>query len=95
MSSMIRRLGLATLTVLVLAFAGPAAPATPLQSLRLVVSVVWLDASEQVERETQSLTPPRIPQPTETIATHVPRSVAVRRFPVDRWLFQRPPPASL
>jgi hypothetical protein len=92
---MARRLGLASLVVLVFAFAGAAAgPARPLQSLRLVVSVAWLYASEQVEHEAQPIAP-RVARPSAATVSPAPRSVSLRRFPVERWLFQRPPPASL
>ena len=91
---MFRRLGLAYLAVVVLAIAGgSAAPVRPLQSLRLVVSVVW-NAPEHVERETRPLAP-RIPQPSAATASRAPRSVSVRRFPVEHSLFQRPPPLPL
>ncbi|HLG56658.1 MAG TPA: hypothetical protein VI485_15070 [Vicinamibacterales bacterium] len=86
---------LASLAVVVFAVAGASAgPARPLESLRLIVSVAWLNASEQVEHETRLLAP-RVPQPSAITASRAPRSVAFRRFPVERWLFQRPPPASL
>ena len=94
-SPMARRLGLASLVVVVFAFGGAAAgPSRPLQSLRLVVSVAWLHASEQVEREAQPIAP-RGARPSATTVSQAPRSVSLRRFPVERWLFQRPPPASL
>jgi hypothetical protein len=92
---MARRLGLASLVVVVFGFAGAAAgPARPLQSLRLVVSVAWLYASEQVEHEAQPIAP-RVARPTDTRVSRTPRSVSFRRFAAERWLFQRPPPASL
>jgi hypothetical protein len=93
--SMIRRLGLASLAVAVFAFAGASAgPARPLQSLRLVVSVAWLNAPEQVEHEARPHAS-RIPQPSVTTASRPPRSVAFRRLPVEHSLFQRPPPLPL
>ena len=92
---MIRRLGLASVAVVVFAFAGASAgPARPLESLRLLVSVAWLNAPDEVEHETLLLAA-RVPQPSATIASRAPRSVRFRRFPVERWLFQRPPPALL
>lgn len=92
---MARRLGLASLVVVVFAFAGAAAgPARPLQSLRLVVSVAWLYASEQVEHQAQPIAP-RVAHPTATRVSRAPRCVSFRRFPVERWLFQRPPPSVL
>jgi len=92
---MIRRLSLASLTVVVFAFAGTSVgPATLVQSRQLVVSFAWLNASEQVERETRPLTP-RVPQPSATTASPAPRSVGFRKFPVERWVFQRPPPTQL
>jgi hypothetical protein len=91
---MTRRLGLASLAVVVFAFAGAAAgPARSLQSLRLVVSVEWLKAPEQIEHETRPLSQ-RVSPPSPTGPAQAPRSVSIRRFPVERWLFQRPPPVS-
>ena len=56
---MTRRLGLASLVVVVFAFAGAAAgPARPLQPLRVVVSVAWPLASEQVGHKAQQIAPP-------------------------------------
>jgi hypothetical protein len=90
---MTRRLGLASLVVVVFAFGGAAAgPARPLQSLRLVASVAWLDASEQVEREAQPIAP-RVARRSDTTVSPAPRSVSLRRFAAERWLFQRPPPS--
>jgi len=92
---MIRRFGLASLAVVVLAFAGASAgPARPLQSLRLIVSVAWLTAPDEVKRETRSLAS-RVPQPSVATASRSPRSTVYRRLLVERWLFQRPPPALL
>ena len=92
---MTRRLGLASLVVVVLGFGGAAAgPARPLQSLQLVVSVAWVYGSEQVEHEVQPIAP-RVARPTATSVSRAPRSVSFRRFPLERWLFQRPPPASV
>jgi hypothetical protein len=92
---MTRRLGLASLAVVMFAFAGAAAgPARSLQSLRLVVSVEWLKAPERVERETRPLSQ-RVSQPSPAGPSRAPRSVNIRQLPVERWLFQRPPPASV
>lgn len=92
---MTRRLGLASLVVVVFAFAGASTgPARPLRSPQIVVSVAWPDASEQAEHETRPLAP-RVPQPSATTASQAPLSVDLRRLPLERWLFQRPPPASL
>jgi hypothetical protein len=92
---MTRRLGLASMVVVVFAFAGAAAgPARPLQSLRLVVSVAWQPAAEQVEREAQPISP-AVTRPSAIRVSPAPRSVSLRRFPVERWLFQRPPPIAL
>lgn len=91
---MTRRLGLASLAVILFTFAGaPAGPARPLQSLRLVVSVAWPNAPDQVEHETRPVAR-RVPQPSVTTAS-APRSVGFQRFLFERWMFQRPPPASL
>jgi hypothetical protein len=93
--SMTRRLGLASLAVVVFAFAGAAAgPARSLQSLRLVASVEWLKAPEQSEHKTRPVAQ-LVSQPPPTGPSRAPRSVGIRRFPVERWLFQRPPPASV
>ena len=92
---MIRRLGLVSVAVVVFAFAGASAGAArPLQSLRLIVSVAWLTTQEQVEHQTRPLAP-RVPQPSAANASRAPRSVGFRPFPVERWLFQRPPPSLL
>jgi len=92
---MIRRLGLASVAVVVFAFAGASAgPARPVQSLRIIVSVAWLTAPVEVKRETRPLAP-HVPQSAVTTASLLPRSVAFRPFPVERWLFQRPPPSLL
>jgi len=92
---MIRRLGVASVALVLLAFGGASAgPARPLQSLRLIVSVAWLTAPDEVKRETRPLTS-HVPQPAATIASRTPRSVGFRPFPVERWLFQRPPPSLL
>jgi hypothetical protein len=92
---MIRRLGVASVALVLLAFGGASAgPARPLQSLRLIVSVAWLTAPDEVTRETRPLTP-HVPQPSGTTASRAPRSVDFRPFPVERWLFQRPPPSLL
>ena len=91
---MTRRLGLASLVVLLFAFAGASAgPARALESLRLVVSVAWQQAPEQAERKTPPLAS-AAPQPSSSDA-RVPRSEGAKRFPVERWLFQRPPPAAI
>ncbi|HEY7191009.1 MAG TPA: hypothetical protein VH436_30865 [Vicinamibacterales bacterium] len=92
---MTRGLRLASLLVVVFAFAGASAgPARPLQSLRLVISVAWLNAPEEGERETQLLAP-RVAQPSAFTVSRAPRAVGFRSFPNERWLFQRPPPATL
>jgi hypothetical protein len=91
---MTRRLGLASLVVVLFAFAGASAgPARPLESRRPVVSIAWQHAPEQVEQKMPRLAPPR-PQPS-TSDSRVPRSASLRPCPVERWLFQRPPPAAL
>src|SRR4030095_4097224 len=88
-------LGLASVAVVVCACAGArAGPARPLQSLRLVVSVAWLTAQEQVKNEARPLAP-RVPQPFVTTASRAPRSVGFRQSPGERWLLERPPPALL
>jgi len=92
---MIRRLGFASVALVMFALGGASAgPARPLQSLRLIVSVAWLTAPDEVTRETQPLTP-HVPQPSVTTESRAPRSVGFRPFPVERWLFQRPPPSLL
>lgn len=92
---MTRRVGLASLVVLVLAFAGAAAgPARPLASLRLVVSVSWLSASEEVEHEVRPNAPP-VERPVATTVSRATQSLSLRGFPVERWLFQRPPPIAV
>ena len=91
---MVRRLGLASLVVIVVAFAGGSAgPARPLQSLRLVVSFAQLYTPEEVEQEERS--PSDAPAQGWSIVTasRLPWSAPFRRLPVERWLFQRPPPA--
>ena len=92
---MTRRLSLASLVVVVLAFAGAAAgPARPLQSLRLVVSISWLASPERVEQEARS-NAPRVEHPASVVVARAPEAVGLRRFPVERWLFQRPPPVAI
>jgi len=92
---MTRRLGLASLVVVAFAFAGASAgPVRPLQSLRLVVSIAWLTAPEEGERETQILTE-RVAQPPALTVSRVPQSAGFRSLPVERWRFQRPPPATI
>jgi hypothetical protein len=92
---MTRRLGFASLVVVVIAFAGASAgPAKALQSLRLVVSINWLNAPEQAEHETRPLAP-RVAQPSVITGSQALQSVGFRWSPVERWLFQRPPPAAL
>ena len=90
----VRRFGLASLVVVVVAFAGASAgPARPLQSLRLVVSFAQINVPEEVEQEE---TPSQdAPAQGWSIATtsFLPGSTSFRRLPVERWLFQRPPPA--
>jgi hypothetical protein len=91
---MIRRLGLASLLVVTFAFGGAAAgPVRPLQSLRLIVSVTWVHATEEREHETQTVAA-RADSPA-IIVSRATRSDAFRSFPVEPWLFQRPPPAVL
>ena len=89
--SMTRRLGLASLFVVVFAFAGAAAPSRPIQSR---VSVVWLNAQEQVEHETRPLAA-RVAQPVTIALSLPPLSAGFRRSPLEGWLFQRPPPTAL
>jgi hypothetical protein len=92
---MTRRLGLAPLVVVLFAFAGASAgPARPLDSLRLVVSIAWLNSPKEGERETLPLAE-RVAQPPAIIVSRAPHAVGFRSFPVERWLFQRPPPAAL
>ena len=91
---MVRRFGLASLVVVVVAFAGASAgSARPLPSLRLVVSFAQLHTPEEVEQEETRLSGTRTPGRFITTASRLPRSARVRRLPVERWLFQRPPPA--
>jgi hypothetical protein len=95
LSLMSRGLKLASLLVVAFAFAGASAgPVRPLESLRLVVSIAWLNAPEDGERETQILAE-RVAQPPAITVSRVPQSVGFRSFPVERWRFQRPPPATL
>jgi hypothetical protein len=95
LSSMTRRLGFASLVVVVLAFAGASAgPARPLHSLRLVVSIAWLNAPDESERDTQPLAA-RIAQPPAITVSQALYSAAFRSLHVERALFQRPPPTAL
>jgi hypothetical protein len=92
---MIRRLGLASLLVVVCAFGGASAgPFSALPNRRVLVTIAWLDVSEQVERESDPfagrVTPPRVASGSTS-----PRPVGLRRFTAERWLFQRPPPTVL
>jgi hypothetical protein len=87
---------LASLVVVVLAFGGASAgSARPLDSLRLVLSVAWLEAEPGEVRlqpaESRVRSQPRIEgsERAERPHTHVsPTSI-------DRSSFQRPPPADL
>ena len=92
---MIRRVSLASLVVVAFAFAGASAgPVRPLQSLRLVVSIAWLNAPDEGERETRPLTA-HVVQPPVSTASRARQSAGVPSSAVERWLFQRPPPAAL
>ena len=92
---MTRRLGLASLIVVAFAFAGAAAgPAKPLQPLRIVVAVAWPHAPQQAEHKTRPIATPAA-RPSATTASKAARSVSLRRFLGERWLFQRPPPVAL
>jgi hypothetical protein len=92
---MTRRLGLASLLVVAFALGGASAgPVRPLQALRLVVSIACLGAPEERERETP-LFAERVAQRPATAVSRATRSDGFRSFPVERWLFQRPPPAVL
>ena len=92
--SMPRRLGLASLVVVAFAFAGGSAgPTRPLQSVRLVVSVAWLHAPQERAHELRAVTE-RVAPPA-IIVSWAPQSDGFRSFPLERWLFQRPPPAGL
>ena len=96
---MTRRLGLASLIVVAFAFAGAGAstvagPARPLQTLRIVVLVAWPHAPEHAEHKMRPIATPAA-QPSATTASKAPRSVSLRRFLGERWLFQRPPPVAL
>jgi hypothetical protein len=92
---MTRRLGLASLLVVAFAFAGGSAgPARPLQSLRLVVSVAWLHAPQEGQHESRPVAE-RVAQPPAITVSWAPQSDGFRSFPVQPWLFQRPPPAGL
>jgi len=91
---MVRRFGLASLVVVSFAFAGASAgPVRPLQSLRLIVSFAQLHSPEEVEQRETRLSDARAPERYMAPASRLPRSARFRRFPVERWLFQRPPPA--
>jgi hypothetical protein len=90
----VRRLGLASLVVVVVAFAGASAgPTRPLQSLRLVVSFAQLHTPEEAEQEEARRSDARVPWRSISTLSPLPRSARFRRLPVERWLFQRPPPA--
>jgi hypothetical protein len=92
---MIRRVSLASLVVVAFALAGASAgPVRPLQSLRLVVSIAWLNAPDEGERETQPLAA-HVAQPPAIAASRVRQSAGVPSSAVERWRFQRPPPPVL
>ena len=91
---MVRRLGLASLVVVVVAFAGASAgPARPLQSLRLVVSFAQLHTPDEVEEKEIRLSDSRAPERFIAPASRLPRSARFHQPSNERWLFQRPPPA--
>jgi hypothetical protein len=90
---MVRRFGLASLVVVVVAFAGASAgPARPLQSLRLVVSFAQLYTPEEVEQEETLSSDAPVQGWSIATASRLTWSTPFRRLPVERWLFQRPPP---
>jgi hypothetical protein len=92
---MTRRLGLASLVVVVFAFGGAAAgPARPLEPLRIVVSMAWPQASKQAEHKARPIVA-AVAQASATEASPAPRPVRLPRFLSERWLFQRPPPVTL
>ena len=92
---MTRRLGLASLLVVAFAFGGASAgPVRPLHALRLVVSIACPSAPEERERETPLLAE-RVAQPPAIAVSPATQSDGFRSFPVERWLFQRPPPTVL
>jgi multidrug efflux pump subunit AcrA (membrane-fusion protein) len=89
---MTRRLGLASLFLIVFAFGGAAAaPSRPIQAR---VSVVWLSAQEQAEHETRPVTA-RVAPSAAIALSQPPPSAGFRPAPLEGWLFERPPPAAL
>ena len=91
---MVRRVGLASLVVVVVAFAGAASgPSRPLQSLRLVVSFAQLHTPKEVAQEERHLSDARTPERCIATASRLHQSAGFRRLLTERWLFQRPPPA--
>jgi hypothetical protein len=89
-----RRLGVASLFVVVLAFAGAAAgPAGPVESRRLVASFAWLRAAPADVRVLTAA--PRVGAlPSRSPARLLSLDPIARSTAVDRQLFQRPPPDS-
>jgi len=92
-----RRHGLvASLLVVVFAFAGAAAgPSRVIETRRLVVSIAWRSAEPatvSVRRHTRQVAlPAPILRPPEGMRLQA----LVRGTALDRWLFQRPPPAAI
>ncbi|HEX5107155.1 MAG TPA: hypothetical protein VFV95_01855 [Vicinamibacterales bacterium] len=91
---MTRRLGFASLFVVVLAFAGASAgPAGPVESRRLIASIAWLCSEpDQVRVRPES---PRVSVlPHRSSARLLRPEPLARTTAVDRRLFQRPPPGT-
>src|SRR5262245_41509844 len=87
-----RRLGFASLFVVVLAFAGASAgPAGPVESRRLVASFAWLRA-EPADVRVRPVTPRVGALPPRSPARLLSLEPLARTTSVDRRLFQRPPP---
>jgi hypothetical protein len=89
---MARRPGIVSLLLLLAALSSPAAGAAqPLESMRLVVSMAWLDrAPAMAERRPANPSPSHPPTAAVTALPSTeprPQSTAL-----PRWLLQRPPP---
>jgi len=94
---MTRRHGLvASLLVVVFAFAGAAAgPSRIVETRRLVVSIAWLSAEPakvSERRDTRQVAPPA---PALRVPGRLRPHALARGTALDRCLFQRPPPAAV
>jgi hypothetical protein len=92
---MTRRPGIVSLLLLLAALSSPAAGAAqPLESMRLVVSIAWLDSvPAKAERRPANITPPH--PPAEAVIALPSTQPRPQSTALPRWLVQRPPPPAI